>query len=150
MHVETELMIAAPPEKVWAHLWDLESVVRSLPGCRDVRMVVPHERYTAVAAQRIGPFNLEIPLEIEVLEVEPMCRLKAQASGREPQTGSSLRVVFEFRLSGTPSGSRLTIVSDTEVQGAMGALAQGLIEQKAGGAMTQFAEAIRRDLEAAG
>ena len=42
------------------------------------------------------------------------------------------------------------IVSDTEVQGAMGALAQNLIEQKAGGAMTQFAEAVRRELEAAG
>jgi len=149
-HTETEITLASAPDRVWALLWDLERVVRFLPGCRDVRTIVPHERYAAIAAQRIGPFNMEIPLEIDVLEVEPVRRLKAQASGREPQTGSTLRVVFEFRLSDAPSGSRLMIVSDTEVQGAMGAFAQGLIEQKAGGAMTQFAEAVRRELEAAG
>jgi len=149
-HTETEITLASGPDRVWALLWDLERVVRCLPGCRDARTIVPHERYAAVAAQRIGPFNMEIPLEITVLEAEPMRRLKAEASGREPQTGSALRVVFEFRLSGAPAGTRLMILSDTDVQGTMGALAQNLIEQKAGGAMTQFAEAVRRELESAG
>jgi carbon monoxide dehydrogenase subunit G len=149
-HTETEITLAPGPDRVWTLLWDLERVVRCLPGCREATTIVPHERYAAVAAQRIGPFNMEIPLDIRVLEAEPLRRLKAEASGREPQTGSALRVVFEFRLSGIPSGTRLMIVSDTEVQGAMGALAQNLIEQKAGGAMTQFAEAVRRELEAAG
>lgn len=148
-HVETEIDLAAPPERVWPALWELERVVRCLPGCRDARTVVAHERYATVAVQRLGPFNMEIPLEIEVLEFEPMRRLKAQASGREPQTGSALHVVFELRLSAASAGSRLAITSDTEVRGTMGALAQRLIEQKAGGAMTQFAEALRRELEAA-
>jgi uncharacterized protein len=150
MHTETEVAVAAGAERAWAFLWDLERVIRCLPGCRDVRTIVPHERYAAVVAQRIGPFSLEVPMEIQVLEADAPRRLKAQALGRDPQTGSSLSVVFEMRLDGTPTGLRLVVTSETEVRGAMGALAEGLLREKAGGAMAQFADAVRREMEAAG
>src|SRR5689334_5561262 len=43
MRFSTEIVVARPPERVWAFLWDVERVAKCLPGCREARTVVPHE-----------------------------------------------------------------------------------------------------------
>jgi len=150
MKFEKEITVDAAPDKVWGFLWDVERVARCLPGCREVRMVVPHERYEATVVERVGPFKVQFPLEIQVLEVEELRRLKAQAVGKDSAMGSSLKVILELQLERTDTGSRIAIVSDTSILGKLGTLGQGIIQHKADGIMTQFAEAVQRELETEG
>lgn len=150
MKLEKEISVPTAPDKVWAFLWDVERVARCLPGCRDVRTVVPHERYEAVVAERVGPFKVQFPLEIRVVEAEEPRRLKAEAVGRDAAMGTSLRVTLDLRLEGVGSGSRLVIMSDTSLSGKLATLGHGMIQQRADGIMTKFAQAMQRELEGAG
>lgn len=148
MTFEQEIAVAAAPEQVWAFLWDVDRVARCLPGCRDVRTVVAHQRYEAVVAERVGPFKVQFPLEIQVLAAEAPTHLQVQASGRDASIGSSLQVTLDLRIEGQGAGSRLVIHSDVAIQGKLGTLGHGVIQPKANGIMGQFAEALRRELQA--
>jgi len=150
VRLETEIAVATDPANVWAFLWNVERVARCLPGCREVRTITPHERYEALIAERVGPFRVEVPLDIRVLDADKQRRLKAEASGRDPRTGTSLRIVLDLRLEQAGSGSRLVIVTDAEISGRLVMFGHGLIRQKAGDMMTKFAETVRRELEDAG
>ena len=148
MRFEKEIAVAASPDKVWAFLWDVERVARCLPGCREVRTVVPHERYEAVVGERVGPFKVQFPLEIQVLEADEARRLRAQATGRDAAMASALKVMLDLQLEKTDTGSRLMIVTETSIMGKLAALGHSVIQHKADGIMTQFAQAVQRELEA--
>lgn len=136
-----------PPERVWTFLWDVERVARCLPGCEDARTVVPQQRYSAVVGERVGPFKVRFPLDIDVLEVEEPRRLKAQAAGRDSAVGSSLRVTIELLLEPHDQGSVIRIVSDATVLGKLGTLGMGIIQRKADQIMEGFAAAMRQAME---
>jgi carbon monoxide dehydrogenase subunit G len=119
MKFEKEISVAVKPDRVWAFLWDVDRVARCLPGCKEAKTIVPHERYEAVVSERMGPFKVQFPLEIEVLE-------------------------------GQGTGSRLVIHSEVGILGKLAALGDGIIQHKADGLMTQFAESLRKELEAGG
>ena len=148
MRFAKDIAVAVPPEKVWAFLWDVERVARCLPGCREVRTVVPHERYEAVVGERVGPFKVQFPLEIQVLEADEPRRLRAQATGRDTAVASALKVMLDLQLEKTDTGSRLTIVTEASILGKLAALGHSVVQHKADGIMTQFAQAIQRELEA--
>jgi len=148
MRFTRDIEIGRSPEQVWEFLWDVERVARCLPGCREARTVVPHERYAAVVGERVGPFTVKFPLEIQVLEVEEGRRLKAQAAGRDPAMGSSLRVMLELSLEPRGDACTVHLASDVAVLGKLGTLGQGIIQRKADQIMEQFAAAIRQALEA--
>ena len=147
MKFEKEIVVQVPPERVWAFLWDVERVARCLPGCRDVKTIVPQERYEAIVSERIGPFKVQFPLEIRILEVEKPRRFKAVASGRDLSVGSSLKVTLDLCLSGTEDQSRLIIVSEAGILGKLGTLGHGMIQHKANEIMTQFAQNLETALD---
>jgi len=147
MRFSKEIVVARAPERVWAFLWDVERVAKCLPGCREARTVVTYERYAAIVGERVGPFTVQFPLEIQVLEAEEGRRLKAQATGRDSAMGSSLRVMLELDLVPQDAGCMIRIASDAAVLGKLGTLGQWIIQRKADQIMEQFAAAIRQALE---
>ncbi len=151
MRLEKEIEVPSAPETVWAFLSDIERLAHCLPGCRDVRALVPHERYEAVISERVGPFSVRIPLDIQVTEADEPCRrLKAEAAGRDEVMGTSLRVTLDLRVEVAGAGSRVIIVSDASLSGRLTALGDGFIRQRADGIVTKFAQAVQRELEGAG
>ena len=147
MRFSEEIPLAAGPRRVWDLLWDVGRVARALPGAKDIREVTPHERYEAMIDERVGPFRMRFPLQIDVLEADPPRRLKAQASGRDPTLGNSLHMTFELVVQKDGKGSRLAVNADIEIRGTLAAFGQGIIRQKAESTMTRFADALRRELE---
>lgn len=150
MKFEKAITVAAAPQEVWAFLWDVERVARCLPGCREVRTIAPRERYAAVISERVGPFKVQFPVEIQVLEVDEPRRLKAQAGGRDSAVGSSLKVTLDLIVESAGTGTRLVISADASILGKMGTLGHGVIQHKADAIMTQFAETLRQELESRG
>jgi uncharacterized protein len=147
MRFSEEISLAVGPRRVWDLLWDVGRVARALAGAKEIREVIPHQRYEALVDERAGPFTMRFPLQIEVLEADPPRRLKAQASGRDPKLGISLQVTFELVVQKDGKGSRLAVNADIEIRGTLAALGQGIIRQKAEATMTRFADALRRELD---
>lgn len=147
MRFSREISLAADPGRVWEYLSDVRRVAGALVGSQEIREVIPHQRYEASVDERVGPFRMRFPLQIDVVEAVPPRRLKAEASGRDPTTGNSLHVTFELAVQKAAKGTRLSLDGDIEVRGTLAALAQGLIRQRTESTMERFAGALRRDLE---
>ncbi|MCL6641329.1 MAG: SRPBCC family protein [Candidatus Rokubacteria bacterium] len=147
MEFTREIPTAASPEGVWALLWDVERLARCIPGCQSARAVEPPVRYEATVAERVGPFKVTFPLDIEVLEAQAPKRLRAKATGRDASVGSSLQLQLDLAIE--PAGDRtvLRLRAEVSVLGKLAALGGGMIRRKADEIMDRFAQALRRELD---
>jgi carbon monoxide dehydrogenase subunit G len=142
-----EITVTAAPEQVWAFLWDVERLARCIPGCQSARAVEPHARYEAVIAERVGPFKVTFPLDIEVLEAQAPTRLRAKATGRDASVGSSLQLQLDLSIEPAADRTLLRLRSDVSVLGKLAALGHGMIRRKADEIMDRFAQALRHELD---
>lgn len=146
MHLTSELELPAPPARVWAVLTDVGRVAGCIPGCEHVVEEAPLARYRAVMKQRVGPFRLEVPLEIRVDEITAPERVRARASGRDRATGTDVNATLTVTLTAAGDGSRLAIATDLQVAGRLAALGYPMVRKRADEQFTEFATRLRAAL----
>ncbi|MFQ5684645.1 MAG: CoxG family protein [Candidatus Binatia bacterium] len=147
MQFEKEIEILNSKEKVWQFLWDIDRFITCVPGCREAAVVEAGKRYTAKMVEKVGPFRLEIPMQIEVLQSEEMSTIKAQATGSDNRIGSRIKVELEVHLKGDGANSVLSLVASVDILGKLAALGHSIIKRKAGQVMEEFAQAVKARLE---
>ena len=150
MKVEREILIGAPREAVWAFLWDVPRLAACIPGARDVRAVEEKKRYTALVGDKVGPFKVEFPLEIEVLEAQAPEHLRARAGGRDGKVDGLVRVQLDLALADAGEGTSLRLAADISVLGKLGTLGHSVIVRKGNDIVARFASAVQAQLESKG
>ena len=75
--------------EVWEALWDLHAIEQCIPGCEEAQEVEPRQRYRATIRDRVGPYRVEIPLDVLVDPLEQGTRLAVRASGRDSVLSSA-------------------------------------------------------------
>jgi carbon monoxide dehydrogenase subunit G len=131
--------LPAPPEGVWRRLWDVEALAGCIPGCEGVETVEDRRRYRATIRDRLGPFRVTIPLDVEV-DPSPPTRLTITASGRDATLGSPVRIGLTATVeAGAGGGSRLTLDGQGDVGGKLAALGQGVIDRRTRDVLDRFA-----------
>jgi uncharacterized protein len=143
-----ELPVA--PADAWRALWDVEKLARCVPGCEDVQEVEPPRRYRATVRQRVGPFHVELPLEVVVDSLEDGTRLAVKATGRDTVLSSPVKVSMIVTLAPREAGTVLTLQGKAEVGGKLAGLGQGIIQRKTRDVLDEFAANLERLLKAPG
>jgi len=77
LQFEKQVEILAPRQKVWDFIWDIDRFIACVPGCKDAKTVEAGKRYTATMVEKVGPFKVEFPTTIEVLERQELTHIKA-------------------------------------------------------------------------
>jgi uncharacterized protein len=139
----------APPE-VWNALWDVSKLEPCIPGCQDAQEVEPRRRYRAMVRERVGPYTVEIPVEVVVDSLEAEVRLAVKAAGRDPVLSSPVKVSMIVSLAGHDAGTSLTLQGKLEVGGKLAALGQGVMQRKAHDVLGQFAANLEQLLKGQG
>jgi carbon monoxide dehydrogenase subunit G len=147
LQFEKEVEIHAPKEKVWEFIWDVDRFIGCVPGCKEAKTVEAGKLYSAVIVEKVGPFRVEFPTTIEVLEREELKRIKAQASGADNKIGSRMKVDLDVNLRGEGDKTTLTFVAGVDILGKLAALGHGIIKRKADQALDEFAQAVKKQLE---
>jgi hypothetical protein len=147
VRVERDVRIAAPREAVWDFLWDVPRLAACIPGARDVATVEAGKRYTAVVADKVGPFRVQFPLQIDVLEAQAPERLRARAGGRDAAVDGLVKVDLDVALSAAAGGTTLRLAADINVLGKLGTLGHSVIVRKGNDLVDRFAAAVREQLE---
>jgi uncharacterized protein len=147
LRFEKEVEIHAPKEKVWNFIWDVDQFVNCVPGCKEAKTVEPGKRYTAIMTEKVGPFRVEFPTTIEVLEREEMARIKAQASGADSKIGSRMKVDLDVKLHEQDGITKLSFVAGVDMLGKLAALGHSIIKRKADQVLEEFAQAVKKRLE---
>lgn len=147
MRFEKQVEIHAPREKVWNFIWDVDRFIACVPGCKEAKTLEEGKRYSATMVEKVGPFRVEFPTTIEVLEREEGTRIKAQASGADHKIGSRMKVDLDVNLKGDGDRTTLSFVAGVDVLGKLAALGHGIIKRKADQVLDEFAQSVKRELE---
>ena len=147
MKFEKTMSVKAPREAVWTFLWDVPRVAACIPGCKSAQVVEEGKRYTAVVTEKIGPFKVEFPLAIEVLEAQAPERLKARAGGKDTKVDGLVRVELDLQLAEAGGGTEMRLSADISVLGKLGTLGHSVIVRRGDEVVAKFADALRAQLE---
>ena len=147
MQFQKEVEIAAPREKVWNFIWDVDRFIACVPGCKEAKTIEAGKKYAATMVEKVGPFKVEFPTSIEVLEREELTRIKAQASGADNKIGSRMKVDLDVNLREQDGKTVLGFIASVDILGKLAALGHGLIKHKADQVLDEFAQAVKRRLE---
>ena len=110
-------------------------------------MVEPYQRYQAMVREKVGPFQVKIPLHIDILAHAAPERLVARAGGKDGVGQSHVKVGLEVVLIEiTPQTTELRLHADVVVFGKLGVLGYSVIVRKGDDIVGQFATAHGKDI----
>lgn len=147
MQFEKEVAIAAPREKVWEFIWDVDRFIACVPGCKEAKTVEQGKKYSAVMTEKVGPFKVEFPTTIDILEREELRHIKAQASGADNKIGSRMKIDLDVHLNEQGDKTLLRFVAGVDILGKLAALGHGIIKRKADQVLDDFARSVKSKLE---
>jgi carbon monoxide dehydrogenase subunit G len=150
LQFQKEVEILAPREKVWRFIWDVDRFIACVPGCKEAKTIEEGKRYAATMVEKVGPFKVEFPTTIEVLEREELSRIKAQASGADNKIGSRMKLDLDVNLREQGDKTVLGFVAGVDILGKLAALGHGIIKRKAEQVLDEFAQAVKAKLEGEG
>jgi uncharacterized protein len=150
LQFQKEVAIEAPREKVWKFIWDVDRFIACVPGCKEAKTLEEGKKYSAIMVERVGPFKVEFPTTIEVLERDELSHIKAQASGADNKIGSRMKIDLDVHLSEQDNKTVVSFVAGVDILGKLAALGHGIIKRKADQVLDEFAQAVKAKLEGEG
>ncbi len=148
MRFEQDITLSLPPEAVWEVLWDIERMMACVPGCTKAIVVEDKKYYEALIVEKVGPFKLEIPLSIEIKEIDINKSLQLRAVGKDRCIGTEVTWNLGLQLIEKQSQTECHITVDAEVVGRLVSLGLGIIKWKGKQTLGRFADALKATLVA--
>jgi carbon monoxide dehydrogenase subunit G len=149
MKIENSFRVDLPMESAWMTLLDVPSLVPCMPGA--TLLAVEDERsYRGQVKVKLGPVSVAFRGRARLVEVDETQHLvRATASGTEEKGRGSAQADVSFRLSPDGSGTRVNVVSDIALAGAVAQYgrAQGVIADVAQVMIDTFAQNLSRTIE---
>ncbi len=147
MQFEKEIEIHAPREKVWNFIWDVDRFIACVPGCKEAKTLEAGKLYSATMVEKVGPFRVEFPTSIEVLERQELSHIKAQAAGADNKIGSRMKLELDVKLTERDGKTVLGFTAGVDILGKLAALGHGIIKRKADQVLDEFAQAVKKAVE---
>src|SRR5215208_1703070 len=114
--------VAAPPTAAWALLRDIPRLSGCIPNLGQLRVLETDRRYAAVVSDRLGPFRLEVPVQIEVTSVEEGREIVAELSGNDARGQARVRGTLRALVEPRDDGAALHLDIRLDVLGRLAAL----------------------------
>lgn len=147
MQFEEQISVAAPREKVWNFIWDVDRFIACVPGCKEAKTLENAKIYTATMVEKVGPFRVEFPMRIEVEQSEPLSHIKARATGSDSKIGSLMKIDLDVNLKEEGNGTLLSLVITVDILGKLATLGHSIMKRKANQVMAEFVQELKKHLE---
>jgi len=159
------LTLAATQQDAWDLLRDTKRLAGLIPGVESIaplsidgamdsggdRDAGPQEKHVARVVERVGPFRLNLTLEIRIVQAVEPSLLQAELNGTDRHRQNRLSGTLRAELKETASaGTLLSMDSSVEVTGALAALGAAPIRRRANELFAQFAERLQGQFSPAG
>jgi hypothetical protein len=139
VRLENSFAVPASPERTWALLNDVPRVVPNMPGA-ELTEVVDATTWKATMHVKLGPIALQFATDVrrEVSD-ESALRTTLAIKARELKGRGGATATIESSLDADGSGTRVTIVTELQMQGAVAQYGRGVVPDVAGQLVDQFA-----------
>ena len=149
MVIESSFAVKAEPQKVWDFLIDPKQMVGCVPGCTGVEQI-GENTYRATMSVKVAYITFSATTEVAITRMDPPHELESTAKGEDKRLGSNFQLAARLRL--TPQGDGQTQVAyraDVSLWGKLGTLGEPIFRQKATQTGREFAQCVKKHLEAA-
>ncbi|MFQ5825898.1 MAG: SRPBCC domain-containing protein [Dehalococcoidia bacterium] len=148
MIVEGQLMVAAPTERVWQFIFDVEAMASCVPGMERAEQI-DDKTYAGAVTARVGPISATFEVKGVIADVEPLQRIVLNIDGRDKRTASTLKGKMVLDLASlSQGGTQLSYKADVSIRGRLGQFGDGIIRETASLLIDDFAARMRSRLEA--
>ena len=150
MRLENGFEVRASPEQAWALLNDVPRVVPCLPGAELTR-VVDENAWQATMHVKLGPIALQFLSDVtRVREDEAARVVSLDVKAREAKGRGGATATIESSLADADGGTRVSIVTELALQGAVAQYGRGVVGAVAEQLTSQFAQCLSRLLQEEG
>ncbi len=147
--LENSFEVPAAPEAAWDLLMDVPRVIPCMPGA-ELSDVVDESTWKTKMNVKLGPIALAFDTEVKRDEVDEAARrAKLSARARELRGRGGGQAMIESTLTPLDGGTRVDIVTDLTLSGAVAQYGRGVVEDVSAQLVRSFAECLQRQLTAA-
>jgi carbon monoxide dehydrogenase subunit G len=148
MQIENQFEVAAPPDRVYPFLLDVNRVVACLPGA-ELSEVMDPDTFKGKVKIKVGPITVAYNGTAKIAERDEAGRRAVlQAEGRETTGPGSARASAVMTVEPAEAGSRVRLVTDFTVAGRVANFGRGVMEDVSRRLVNQMADCIKANLEA--
>ena len=149
MQLENSFGVAAPPDRVFAYLLDVNKVVGCVPGA-ELSEVVDPTTFKGKVKVKVGPITVAYSGTAQIANRDDSQRTATlQAEGRETTGPGSARASAQMSVEPEGSGSIVKIVTDYSVAGRVAQFGRGVMEDVSRRIVNDMAACIKANVEAA-
>jgi hypothetical protein len=146
--LENSFEVPAPPEQAWALLMDVPRVIPCMPGAT-LDEAVDDDNWKATIAVKLGPISLSFKTDVKREQADAGPRTtKLVAKAREARGRGNASATIESSLTPHNGGTRVDIVTDLQLAGAVAQYGRGLVQDVSSQLVTQFADCLKAQLAA--
>ena len=148
MKIDVSFSVPVPPQDAWPLLLDVPRIVPCLPGA-SLTENLGDNRYKGHATVKVGPIQLTFAGQAQIVDIDETARTaKVEAKGSDAKGRGSATAVAQFSLHPEAQGTRVDVVTDLQLVGAVAQYgrAQGLIKEIATQIVGQFANNLREEI----
>jgi carbon monoxide dehydrogenase subunit G len=148
VRIENSFEVPAPPEQAWALLMDVPRVIPCMPGAK-LDEAVDDANWKATMAVKLGPISLSFKTDVKREETDEARRkAKLSAKAREARGRGNASATIESSLTPQNGGTRVDIVTELQLAGAVAQYGRGLVQDVSAQLVTQFADCLKAQLTA--
>jgi len=141
--LEREFPVAAPADKAWELLRDIERVAACMPGAR-ISERLDERHYKGTVSVRFGPANLSFRGEVELSSIEPAKRTLRLIGKGTDTSGSGASLDLTARIDACKLSGR----SELSLSGRVASFGARMADAVAEQVLRQFAANLSAALEA--
>jgi len=149
MQLENSFSVAAPPDRVFAYLLDVNKVVGCVPGA-ELSEVVDTSTFKGKVKIKVGPITVAYSGTARIVDRDDGTHSAAiEAEGRETTGPGSARAKANMSVVADGAGSTVKIVTDYNVAGRVAQFGRGVMEDVSRRLVGEMAACIKANVEAA-
>lgn len=148
MKLENSFTVAAPIDRTWETLLDIERVARCLPGAK-VEAGDEEDVFRGAMRVKLGPMTVDYRGTARLQDVDEDSHTASIAvQAREAKGQGTAAAVIRNQLQSQNGGTRVVAVTDLKITGRQAQFGRGIMEDVATTMMTEFAKRLEAEITA--
>jgi carbon monoxide dehydrogenase subunit G len=150
MKLENSFSVAAPLDRTWQTLLDIERVATCLPGAR----IEPSDEdgvYRGAMKVKLGPMTVDYRGTAKLQDVDEDTHTASIAvQARDAKGQGTAAAVIENHLEQVNGKTQVTAVTDLKITGRQAQFGRGIMEDVANAMMGEFAKRLEEEIQRGG
>lgn len=146
MEIENEFTVAAPADRLWSYLLDVERIAPCLPGA-ELTETVDDRTWKGKVNMKLGPVSMTFSGTVAIEERDDDAhRVVLRAKGMESKGKGAANAAVTSWLEPGAGTTTVKMVADIQLTGAVAQLSRGLLPEVSRKLTQQFADCLQENM----